>query len=62
MRTAKSIYGSREHSCLLFYMNWGAGRNTDPNATYNGWFASNDVEYEEGNPQYLRTTIYVSVP
>lgn len=45
-----------------FYMNWGAGRNTDPNATYNGWFASNDEEYEEGNPQYLRTNIYVSVP
>lgn len=43
-------------------MNWGAGYNSDPNKIYNGWFATNDVEYEEGNPRYLRKNIYVSVP
>ena len=45
-----------------FYMNWGAGYVNDPNMKYNGWFASNDVEFYEGNPQYLRTNIYVSLP
>ncbi|MBO4764290.1 MAG: Spi family protease inhibitor [Bacteroidales bacterium] len=44
-----------------FYMNWGAGYHADPNLKYNGWFAMDDVEYEENNPQYLRKDIYLYV-
>jgi hypothetical protein len=42
-----------------FYMNWGWNTSI---SNYNGWFASYDVDSGQGNLQYQRTNIYVSVP
>ncbi|MCR5827654.1 MAG: C10 family peptidase [Bacteroidales bacterium] len=41
---------------LSFYMNWGWG------GSYDGWFASNNVDSGNGNFQYSRQNIYIEEP
>ena len=41
---------------LSFYMNWGWG------GSYDGWFASNNVNSGNGNFQYSRQNIYIEEP